>query len=95
VTSVTAARLRTCFHTAMSTIRSEARPLATLHSVPIDPHLQRGLDRLAASTGRSLDALIAEAVAQYVDERGRAAVPSWVGAARRHDVTVCRPPRSR
>jgi Ribbon-helix-helix protein, copG family len=75
--------------------RSSVRPLGKHLTVAIDTHLERGLDRLAARTGRSRDALIAEALAQFVDGRGPSDVPSWVGAARRQDAPACRQPRSR
>jgi predicted transcriptional regulator len=79
----------------MATTPSPARPLDALVSVPLDAALQRRLDRLAARTGRSAAAVIAEAVAEYVERHDRAVVPSWVGAAGRQADTVGRARRSR
>jgi predicted transcriptional regulator len=85
VTPVTVRHPRSCCDAAVSATPSAAPPTAALVRVTLDADVLRRLERLASRAGCSSVALIADAVADYVDRRDRADVPAWVGAAGRGD----------
>jgi predicted transcriptional regulator len=68
---------------AVSANLSVVQPNAVVIPVRIDADLRGRLQHLAVRTGRSPSRLIGDALAEYLDRRGSAALPSWVGAAGR------------